>query len=76
MTRPVMRFLPYRIEQDVAAAPLYEAVCVCGDSEDCGEESGQWLTPHPVEVWMRAHRGDTGHRRFRRAFVDYADVSH
>ncbi|MFF2927231.1 hypothetical protein ACFVTP_33305 [Streptomyces celluloflavus] len=75
MTRSVMRFVPYKTAQDVTAAPTYEAVCVSGDVEDCGEESGQWLTPHPVEVWMRAHRADTGHGRFRRAFVDYAEVS-
>ncbi|MFK8850197.1 hypothetical protein [Streptomyces sp. Ac-502] len=75
MRRRTLRFVPFRIEQDRTAEPTYEAVCVSGDDKECGQSSDEWITPHPVEVWMREHSRDTGHTRFRRAFVDYADVS-
>lgn len=71
----MLRFVPFRIGQDRTAEPVYEAVRVSGDDKECGQSSDEWITPHPVEVWMREHSRDTGHTRFRRAFVDCADVS-
>jgi hypothetical protein len=35
-------------------------------------QSGEWITPHPVEVWMANHLKETGHRNYRRAFHDNA----
>ncbi|WP_078658089.1 DUF7848 domain-containing protein [Streptomyces rimosus] len=75
MTRRIFRFVPYTIRQDTTAEPTYEAVCVSGDENECGEKSGAWLTPHPVEVWMREHARDTGHTRYCRCFQDYAEVA-
>ncbi|MEU6993588.1 hypothetical protein ABZ953_23405 [Streptomyces sp. NPDC046465] len=75
MTRTVFRFVPFTITQDTTAEPTYEAVCVSGDGKECGERSDEWITPHPVEVWMRDHMKITGHARYRRTFVDYADVT-
>ncbi|MFH8403574.1 hypothetical protein ACH4FX_02205 [Streptomyces sp. NPDC018019] len=74
MIRRVFRFVPFTITQDASAEPTYEAVCVSGEEKECGAASDEWLTPHPVEVWMREHTKDTGHRRYRRNFQDYAEV--
>lgn len=70
MTRAVFRFVPYRVEQDPHTAPTYQAWCVSGEETACGQDSGEWITPHPVELWMDAHVTETGHRFYRRAFFD------
>ncbi|MEU7150706.1 hypothetical protein AB0B15_22110 [Streptomyces sp. NPDC045456] len=74
MSRHIFRYVPFTIRQDPTAEPTYEAVCVSGEEKECGEKSDEWLTPHPVEVWMREHSKETGHRRYRRNFQDYAAV--
>lgn len=75
MTRSVMRYVPFTIRQDPTALPGYEAECVSGEESDCGAKSGEWGTPAPVENWVMAHTRDTGHTRYRRWFVDYAEVN-
>ncbi|GAA3191188.1 MULTISPECIES: hypothetical protein [Streptomyces] len=75
MTRTAYRFVPFTIKQDLAAEPTYSAFCVSGDEKECEQSSDEWLTPHPVEVWMREHTRETGHSRYRREFVDYAEVT-
>jgi hypothetical protein len=72
MTRTVIRFVPYKVRQDPQTVPTHQVWCVSGDEEECGEDSGEWVTPHPVEMWMDAHVRATGHRHFRRAFFDNA----
>ncbi|WP_405937477.1 hypothetical protein OG338_12915 [Streptomyces sp. NBC_00726] len=72
MTRRVFRYVPFTIEQDGTAEPEYEARCVSGDEAECGARSGNWTAPEPVEEWQRVHTQDTGHRRYRRNFGDYA----
>ncbi|MCX3060801.1 DUF7848 domain-containing protein [Streptomyces beihaiensis] len=72
MTRRVFRYVPYAITQDASAEPEYEARCVSGDEVECGAESGTYSRPDPVEEWQRRHTQDTGHRRYRRDFADYA----
>ncbi|MEU8888246.1 hypothetical protein [Streptomyces sp. NPDC048442] len=73
--RSVMRFVPYGILQDPLAEPEYEAECVSGDEADCSARSGRYPEPEPVETWQLDHTRATGHRRFRRAFHDYALTS-
>ena len=72
MTRTAFRFVPFTIVQDPDTEPTYRAWCVSGDEEECGQDSGEWITPHPVEVWMDAHVRRTGHLNYRRAFYDNA----
>lgn len=72
MTRHAFRFAPRAVPQDPDATPTYQAWCVSGGEQECGEDSGEWLTPHPVQVWMDAHVEATGHRHYRRAFCDGA----
>ncbi|WP_406286538.1 hypothetical protein [Streptomyces sp. NBC_00209] len=72
MTRRVFRYVPFTIEQDGTAEPEYEARCVSGDETECGARSGTWTGPEPVEEWQRRHTQETGHRRYRRNFGDYA----
>jgi len=68
------RFRNYVITPDTTGLPTYEATCVSGDEEECGERSEEWLTEHPVVVWMAAHTAETGHTRFQRRSADYATV--
>ncbi|WP_282697184.1 hypothetical protein [Streptomyces sp. CC208A] len=72
MTRRVFRYVSFAIEQDATAEPEYEARCVSGDDAECGAESGTYSGPGPVEEWQRRHTQETGHRRYRRNFGDYA----
>lgn len=72
MTRRVFRYVPFAIEPDQTAEPEYEASCVSGNDVECGARSGTHSGPGPVEEWQRRHTQETGHRRFRRAFGDYA----
>ncbi|MGW2177072.1 DUF7848 domain-containing protein [Streptomyces sp. NPDC001732] len=72
MTRRVFRYVPFSVEQDVMAEPEYEIRCVSGDETECGAESGTHGDPGPVEEWQRKHAQETGHRRYRRSFGDYA----
>ncbi|MFB7850777.1 hypothetical protein ACFC34_27580 [Streptomyces sp. NPDC056053] len=72
MTRRVFRYVPFSVEQDATAEPEYEARCVSGDETECGAESGTYGGPEPVEEWQRGHTQETGHRRYRRNFGDYA----
>ncbi|MEW1616499.1 hypothetical protein [Streptomyces sp. NPDC088744] len=59
---------------DESAEPEFEAVCVSGDEEECGEESGLLLDAELLDRWMVGHTRDTGHQRFRRAYCEYATV--
>ncbi len=68
------RFRNYTISRDETAAPEYGAVCVTGDDADCGASSGEQVTPEEVEKWLMGHMRETGHKRFRRSFADYADI--
>lgn len=72
MTRRVFRYVPFSVEQDATAEPEYEARCVSGDETECGAESGTYNDPGSVEEWQRRHTQETGHRRYRRNFGDYA----
>ncbi|UGY91246.1 hypothetical protein [Streptomyces gobiensis] len=72
MTRSVFRYVPFTIDQDQTAEPEYEARCVFGDEAECGAQSGTYSDPGPVEEWQRKHTQETGHRRYRRNFGDYA----
>lgn len=72
MSSRVFRFVPFKLRQDTETEPVYEARCVSGDEQECGAESAEWITPHPVEVWMEAHLKATGHRHYRRSFHDNA----
>ncbi|WP_338671837.1 hypothetical protein V1460_02465 [Streptomyces sp. SCSIO 30461] len=74
MTRRVFRYVPFTIEQDATAEPEYEARCVSGDETECGADSGTHSGPGPVEEWQRKHTQETGHRRYRRNFGDYAVI--
>ncbi|NGN68437.1 hypothetical protein G5C51_31640 [Streptomyces sp. A7024] len=62
------------ITADQAAEAEYEAVCVSGDEEDCGEASGPLTDADALTRWMAEHTRDTGHQRFRRAYCEYAHV--
>ncbi|MEU6960188.1 hypothetical protein [Streptomyces chrestomyceticus] len=64
--------MPFTITQDTTAEPEYEARCVSGEETECGAESGTQHSPGPVEEWQRKHTQETGHRRYRRDFGDYA----
>ncbi|WND40574.1 hypothetical protein RI578_40500 (plasmid) [Streptomyces sp. BB1-1-1] len=59
---------------DELAHPEFEAVCVSGDEEDCGEKSGPLPDADHLDTWMAEHTRDTGHRRYRRAYCEYATV--
>ncbi|WP_443744593.1 DUF7848 domain-containing protein [Streptomyces sudanensis] len=72
MTRRRFRHVPSTFEQDQTAEPECEAWCVSGDETECGAESGAHNGPGPVEQWQRRHTQETGHRRYRRSFGDYA----
>ncbi|MFE9610153.1 hypothetical protein [Streptomyces sp. NPDC006012] len=72
MTRRVFRYVPFTIVQDQTAEPEYEARCVSGEESECGARSGTYSAPGPVEEWQRQHTQETGHRRYRRDFGDYA----
>ncbi|MGW0776299.1 DUF7848 domain-containing protein [Streptomyces sp. NPDC002835] len=74
MTRRVFRYVPFSIQQDATAEPEYEARCVSGDETECGARSGTHSAPGPVERWQCRHAQETGHRRYRRNFGDYAVV--
>lgn len=72
MTRRVFRYVPFTVEQDPTAEPEYTTRCVSGDESECGARSGTHAGPGPVEEWQRRHTQETGHRRYRRDFGDYA----
>jgi hypothetical protein len=38
--RRAFRFIPFKITQDPAAEPTYEAECVSGDEKSCGSVGG------------------------------------
>ncbi|WP_240799392.1 beta family protein [Streptomyces sp. A0958] len=68
----MFRYVPFTIEQDGTVEPEYEARCVSGDEVECGAWSGTCIGPEPVEEWQRRHTQESGHRRYRRNFGDYA----
>ncbi|MFE1175865.1 hypothetical protein [Streptomyces sp. NPDC058773] len=72
MTRRAFRYVPFTIEQDTTAEPEYEARCVSGHDVECGAQSGTYSDPGSVEEWQRKHTQESGHRRYRRNFGDYA----
>lgn len=70
----VFRFVPYATQQDPMVEPEYSAECVAGDEGACGAQSGTWDAPKSADDWMRDHMKETGHRHFRRSFVDFAEL--
>ncbi|MEU3902038.1 hypothetical protein [Streptomyces sp. NPDC045251] len=80
MTTRTFRFRMFEVSPaagaaaDESAEPEFEAVCVSGDEEDCGEASGPLADAERLDKWMAEHARDTGHRRFRRAYCEYATV--
>lgn len=62
------------VTADELGVPEYEAVCVSGDADECGEGSGPLPDADAIELWMFGHARDTGHARFRRAYCEYAVV--
>ena len=73
MSRAVYRFVDYVTRQDPTGELSWSAVCVSGDEADCGESSGEADEETAVK-WMAEHTRDTGHKHYRRTFVDYATV--
>lgn len=72
MSRRTFLFVPFTIEQDHLVEPEYAARCVSGAETECGAGSATYNCPEPVEEWQRRHAQETGHRRYRRNFGDYA----
>jgi hypothetical protein len=72
MKKSLMRFVPFTVRQDPETEPTYEARCVSGDDKECGQASGEWVNPEPVDAWLDAHIKETGHRHYRRSFHDNA----
>ncbi|MFD7863426.1 hypothetical protein [Streptomyces sp. NPDC059783] len=72
MSSRTIRYVPFTVEQDPLAEPEYAARCVSGAESECGADSATYNCPQPVEEWQRRHAQETGHRRFRRNFGDYA----
>lgn len=72
MSSRTFRYVPFTVEQDPLAEPEYAARCVSGAEAECGADSTTYNCPQPVEEWQRRHAQETGHRRFRRNFGDYA----
>ncbi|WP_241989990.1 DUF7848 domain-containing protein [Streptomyces sp. AC1-42W] len=72
MSRRTFRYVPFTIEQDPVAEPEYAACCVSGDEVECGACSITYNCPELVEEWQWRHAQETGHRRYRRNFGDYA----
>jgi hypothetical protein len=73
-TTRTFRFREYAITPDDTALPAYQAVCVAGDTADCGADSGDQPSETELGRWIAEHTRDTGHTRFRRARWDYAQV--
>ena len=58
--------------QDSERKPMYAAKCV-GGSVECGTKSGEALTPHSVDLWMReGHGRDACHYHFQRMIIGWA----
>ncbi|MFJ9901224.1 hypothetical protein ACIQPR_48795 [Streptomyces sp. NPDC091280] len=80
MTTRTFRFRQFEISTqsgvtaDESAEPEFEAVCVSGDEKECGEESGLLADAEHLDRWMAEHTRDTGHRRYRRTYGEYATV--
>lgn len=69
------RYVPYSFAQDQSAEPEYDALCVSGDDDECGEYSGVHPDPDGVQAWQVQHFRETGHKRFRRNFGDYCELT-
>ncbi|MFH8980334.1 DUF7848 domain-containing protein [Streptomyces varsoviensis] len=69
----VYRYVPWKIELDPLALPVYRADCVTGEETDCGEmiRSGG---PEWIEEWMRRHTQETGHTRYCRTVTEYVTL--
>ncbi|MGW7363592.1 DUF7848 domain-containing protein [Streptomyces sp. NPDC054841] len=74
MTRRVFRYQPFTTQQDQTVEPEYSAECAAGIDEPCGVRSGICHDADSVDGWMRAHMKETGHRQFRRSFVDFSEL--
>ena len=75
MTRAVFRYAPFTTRQDQTVEPEYSASCAAGAEEPCGAKSKTHDNPTDVDEWMRSHMRETGHMHFRRAFVDFAELT-
>lgn len=72
--RGAYRFREYGVAPDELAETAVQAVCVSGEEEDCGADSGDRPDGAALTRWMAEHTRDTGHRRFRVASWSYAVV--
>lgn len=70
----VFRHVTYLTRQDPSGELSWSAVCVSGDSADCGESSGELGGDETANGWMAEHTAKTGHKRFKRSVSDYATV--
>ncbi|MFJ8699500.1 hypothetical protein ACIREH_09720 [Streptomyces ardesiacus] len=58
--------------KDAAGEDTWRAVCVSGDDNECGVDSGEMGGEGAVVKWMTVHAATTSHTRFKRSFSDYA----
>jgi hypothetical protein len=72
--RAVLRFIDYVTKQDPTGEETWKAVCVSGDEEECKATSPVLGGDEAANDWMAEHTAQTGHKRFKRTFEDYALV--
>lgn len=72
--RAVLRFIDYVTKQDPTGEETWKAVCVSGDEEECKATSPVLGGDEAANDWMAEHAAQTGHKRYKRTFEDYALV--
>ncbi|WP_079053793.1 hypothetical protein [Streptomyces graminilatus] len=70
----VFRFVNYTTRRDPGGALTWAAVCVTGESADCGAASPENADEETANRWMVEHTAQTRHQRFQRTFNDFAIV--
>ncbi|MDT3400378.1 hypothetical protein RKE29_27845 [Streptomyces sp. B1866] len=65
--------MEYELVQDETTQEERVILCVSGDDADCGATSGILGSEDECVEWIRRHaKKNPGHRRYQRAFIDYA----
>lgn len=75
MTRSTFRYVDHVVTRDPTGEVSWSAVCVSGDEADCGATTPEGADEEAAAKWMAEHHRDTGHKRFKRLFADYATVA-
>lgn len=70
----ISRVVDFKTTRDPLGELTWQAVCVSGEEEECGESCPEMGTDEEANEWMAKHSSKTGHRRFRRSHSDYAVV--